>query len=201
MAPTPLTATHRVNVKYIVDGKTHVLRHYVKRGADSGIGVPQLIDRDGSTLLDWLTCANQLWEPYSQIMNSGVDNPELSLWERSGVLWVPVVFDVAIDSGQSADPTTLSAGISLVLRATSFKKIRAMMLDTTLGYLGHWITGEDAPTAIRDIARAYNGIGGGDHDPYRWVVNKANNYLAFSGCVAGVTLDQNDRVKRSRGYE
>lgn len=196
---TPLTATHRFTMSYVVDGFTHIKRSYCKR-QDPLIGGPAVLDRNGS-LIDVVDAAQGLWDTFSQSLETTVPPPAVLFEERSGSLWLPVAAATVTGSGSSTNGVRLASQYTLVVRDTAFKKIRATWLEFSEAYVGHSPSGLGISTTLDVIANNYNGAGAIANHPFLWEKSRGDNYILASGAIAGGTLDLNDKIKRRRGLE
>lgn len=195
---TTLTATHRIFTQWINDGIIHDSIAYCERGTDIA-GIPYLKDRDGVTELPWTDAIAQLRVALQSVVGNTFAGLSHQLEERSGSLWFPVAFGTTL--ALSGGPAQPASQFTLVLRDTSFLKIRVTLLECIHGYVGHSNTGLGINGAIDDFVGNYNGDGGGSDMPYRWQKSRGNNFILGVGSVAGGTLDLNDKMKRRRGLE
>jgi hypothetical protein len=196
---TPLTATHRFSFTYAVDGLQHVAIAYCKR-QDPLIGGMGVANRDGSSLTSIGDAAQGYWDLMKQQMLGSVPVPTVLFEERSGLLWFPLA-GVAVTGAAGAGANFHASQYTLVVRDTSFKKLRITWMEGALGYVGHSPSGLGLGAGADNIANGYNGVGFGAHDPYVWQKSRGDRYILAAGAIAGATLDLNDKLKRRRGLE
>lgn len=195
---TPLTATARITLQYVVDGFLHKLRAYV--AYNLVLGVPQLNDRDGITTVQWQLGAQNLWDHVRAVLNtSAVPAPATATLEsRAGALWNPVVQVTLTGAGSQGGTYFKASEATWVLRDTAFKKIRFIILEWAFGYAYHSATGASTQTEIQGISDGLSGANVGANEPYRWMKSRGDRFLLATGDIAGLTLDLNDKLKRAR---
>lgn len=196
---TPLTATHRLQMQYVITGFTHTIHAYCERGADI-LGAKQLVDRDGILPLPFQDVAQEWWADVSLNLGEDVPPPVVLLQERSGLLWLPIDSFTPTGTGGS-DPSTLANQLTVVVRDTDFRKIRITVLETINGYVGHSPSGRGIDANIDAFCDAIDGVDTDIHAIYRWQKSRGDNFILATGAIAGATLDLNDKLKRGRGYE
>jgi hypothetical protein len=195
---TPLVSSRRITLTYVVLGLSHKHRHYAVN-ADSG-GIRQVLHRDGTTVISWTDAAQALWDAIRQVLDNTVPAATALLEDRSGTLWLPTASATLSNAGQVSGVVNIASQITTVLRDTTFKKIRSIVLEHDEGYVGHSATGHTISSAVTSMVSALDGtVVSPAETPFNWIVGRSENYILSSGAVAGVTLDSNDRIRRSRG--
>jgi hypothetical protein len=199
---TPLVASYRIKLQYVVGGLTHVNHAYCVPQA-TGAQPWKLIKRGAVvSTLTWQAIAGNWWHNvWIDLMASSVPGALATLEQKVGLLWVPLDFLNIVDPGVGGPTFTPAQQATLVLRDTSFDKIRVVFLETVDGYLGHSANGHGLTTQFDLIIPEYEGSGTSESSPVNWQVGRSNNYMLTAGAVAGLTLDQNRKLKRARHDE
>jgi hypothetical protein len=196
---TPLTATHRMDVSYFVSGELHHRHEYCKKGTTLFAGHPSVVLNDGTTEIDWRDAAQRLTDKIGNwsLMDA---HPTVALEERSGSVWNPVDFYTSTTLAETGTLAPASQ-LTVVLRDTSFEKLRVTLMEGRTGYVGHSPSGLGINTEIDNVVAAWTTPGSDDFNPFNWAKSRGDRYLLSSGTCAGATLDLNDKLKRRRGLE
>lgn len=192
---TPLTASARIHIPYIAQGRAHSLRHYVRIVTD---GAHPLIGVIGSDVgLLWSDAAVRAAFLMHLELPAGSSVGTLVLEKKSGIVWNPVdaIAPGTLTFSGTAFPATQ---ITAVMRDTTFKQIRVEVLDTAVAAPQHY--GGIPSTGLMDSWLEHFTLAGQDDptDPYWWVVSRGNNHLQDAP-IAGITVDLNDRIRRDAG--
>jgi hypothetical protein len=191
---TPLSASYRLEFPYTSAGRPHKIRAYARIATLT----PSITleARDGATEIDWTLAAAQFADAMSEVMPSGSTFGTVTLQHKTGLVWVPIATTAV---SQSVAGTAMPATqVTMVLRTTTFKKIRWTMLDTNQAAPAH-ASGVPGSGVIHGTAAFFYNTGSNDpSDPYFWQVGRDNQYLADASFV-GWTVDLNDKVRRAAG--
>lgn len=195
--PTPLSATHRIEVQYQISSLPHKHRFYV---LDDGTGstVPGIIQRDASTI-SWVLAAQATMDVMKNfLVHSTVQSFNALYQVRAGSVWNTL--DSYDNFGTWVDAGTFSTAseLTFVMKDTMGNKVRANFLEGNAGYVGHSANGTGISAGITAMAGEYGSSFAGTHAPYMYVVGRSNLYLFHTQPIVGATLDLNDKVKRSR---
>lgn len=201
---TPLTASYRMSFQYVVSSYTHVIRHYV-RAVIVG-GDYKVVLKDGVTQITPQQCADGMGNALDNLFQTA--NPASAAWtleHLSGMAWNPVATGgTATESGVSTAPA-LASQITLVLRDTSFKKVKAVVMESTVKPPYHFNVLGSNTGALHNFSSLlwafcleYDADTGELNPPQKWVVSRGNDYLQDHPFV-GVTGDLNDKIRRGRG--
>lgn len=194
---SPLLATHRATVEYIVAGQRHTYHAYCQL-APVLLGVYSVFDRDGIATIAFDTLAQTLWDIIRIGYNNAMGPPTVHLDELVSGVWVPIHFTTVVGGGSAADPTQFASQLTVVLRDRLFRKLRVEWMEMKFGYAGHTNIATGLGAQIQSIVEAYT-TGTLATGPYRWQVSRSNQYIADSGPLAGVTEGYNNRIRRDRG--
>jgi hypothetical protein len=195
-----LLATARIELSYVVNGLAHKLRHYCT--IVYVLGQPQVADRDGLNTLIWDAGVAQFWwnRVRGMLENGAVQGTaQAQLQSRSGTIWNPIAYATLSGGGAGNASTKSASQATFVLRDTAFKKIRAMILEHTEGYVFHSLDGTGGSSATLVWANAYTGADTDGNAMYRWVKSRGDRFILGRGSAAGLTFDLNDKLKRARG--
>jgi hypothetical protein len=195
----PLTATARIEFKYVIAGMTHRLNTYM--AYNDVIGQHQMVDRDGITTVLWTVGAQKLWDAIrtAYVAASLTAPAQISLFQRAGTLWNLIDVATLTGIGSGSGTQTLASQFTLVVRDTAFKKMRFVLLELSQGYAGHDPLGMGISGIGNTITQCINGVNGNANDAYRWMKSRGDRFIAATGAIAGGTLDMNDKLKRARG--
>ena len=195
LGPTPITATHRLELHVNVPGaRDHLLRYYVNAvpsGDPDGFnftafggGARSMSDAVG----DILAILRPMWRNDVQIGN-------FVLQQYSAGAWLPVSSDTANGNGTSSNPTQATQQLTYSLRDSAGRPMRSILLETGFpALIGKFLT----MTALGGPWGAY-----GDS-----LVDHSVNHLGFfirsrggnfTGSVISAVLDSNDKLRRERG--
>jgi hypothetical protein len=124
---------------------------------------------------------------------------QAQLQTRSGTIWNPIAFATLSGGGAGNASTKAASQATFVLRDSAFKKIRAMVLEHTEGYVFHSLDGTGGSSATQFWAGGYTGVDTNSNAMYRWVKSRGDRFILGTGMAAGLTFDLNDKLKRARG--
>lgn len=199
--PTTLAANFRVDINYSINGITHVWRGYCDV-IDPTTDPIELVGRPGRTPGDWRDVAQASWDTMRAIFqDTATGGVSATLLQRDDTVWNPIDFVTLTGAGSSSSATKPAQQLTYVLRDTSLKKIRWILMETVQNYVGHFGNGTGGGTAQDTITATLNAAGSTDTDFYSWQKSRGNFFFAASGTVAGLTYDLNDKLKRSRNLE
>lgn len=198
----PLIATYRITFSYTVLGLLHKFRAYCKPVA-VGVQPWVLRDRNGAaTALNWANIAFDAWRDYfANQYPPSVTGAAAVLENFQSPLWVPLDFTTIAQAGGSGDAINPTQQSTWVIRDTAFKKIRVIWLETTAPFLGHSANGLGLYVESTPVTHAYDGTVTVDQAPFQWQVSRGDRYVLAAGSVAGLTYDQNRKLKRARHDE
>jgi hypothetical protein len=199
---TPLTALFRITLTYVVAGLSHKVRAYVRPVA---VGAQPWVLNDRTNtpmIITWRDVALGWWlHIFAPVMTSSVPGASAVLEQFVAGLWQPIDFYSVVQVGLDPAPPTLAEEATYVIRDTAFKKIRVILLETTQGYLGHSNTGMGVTGSFDVVTPYLNGATPVATSPWNWQVSRGNRYFLAAGAIAGLTLDQNRKLKRARHQE
>lgn len=197
----PLLATNRVSLKYTVAGLQHVWRAYVNAGALIG-GFPSFVDRNGLNTSNWHAAYTAWWAILASMWPaSAVPAPQATFEQLSGTLWNPIDVLTLPGGGSGGGVYQPAQESTWVIRDSAFKKLRIIFLEISQPYLGHAATGYALSVPTDNVTAGYDGTSTAAAMPFMWQVSRGNRYVLPSGSVAGLTFDQNRKLKRVRHYE
>jgi hypothetical protein len=195
---TPLIASWRIEMQYLITGQSHRVRVYV-RDVLPADGSFTITERDSSTTLNWVTAGGSLQDILAGLLPAGTSFGSLLLQQHVGILWQPV--SAATHVGIAGSGTVRSATeITLYMRDSTFKPVKVSILDTNQTAPEHWnglpTVGQNAVehgqfiewTELHTLANA----------PWMWQVGRSNNYLAV-GPIVGITTSLNRKSRRREG--
>lgn len=198
---TPLVAAYRITLNYTVAGLAHKWRGYCKPNA-VGAQPWSLITFNSLFVDTWVASIQALW---SQLCNfaftTDVAPATAQLEQNLGLLWVPLDFTLLTGSGTNTPPATLAQQYTAVVRDTAFRKMRVVLLETAMPYLGHSSSGVGLGTLSDNTTQAWSGAITSAAYPFQWQISRGGNYILRAGAIAGVTFDQNRKLKRARHVE
>jgi hypothetical protein len=197
----PLLATFRMVINYRVAGVNHAWRGYCFAPTPT-VGAPDILQRDGVSVLDWTDAANYSWDQMRTLYNTGsIDSAQAVLEQFADPVWNPISFHTLTGGGASSASQKNAQQITYVLRDTAFFKLRFILLETVQGYTGHVGTGYGLGTDQNSFTEKLDGTETNVNAFWNWQKSRGNRYFLASGTVAGLTFDLNDKLKRRRGLE
>lgn len=194
---TPLAALWRITWPYLIGGVSHKVRLYVKSIGTVVGGVIQLTDRN-LTDFDWTDAADDFVTMLSaNMLDQSTSYGTVLLEQRSGALWNLMDTHTPSPSG-SLTPYHPGSQYTIVLRDTSFGKVKVVLLETVWPAPNHFVTPTGGTDSHED---AFMGVlsGTGTHYPYMWIISRGGHFLAVSGAFVGGTITLNRKVRRRRG--
>jgi len=187
-------------MKYVVHNLTHTLRMYM--AYNDVLGQHQMVDRDGLTTVLWTLGGQYAWDKVRIMLDATeVPNPAtLELQQRSGILWNPVDFAALTGAGGGGgyQPALQQ---TWVVRDTAFKKIRFEVFEGVYALSYHSNVGVGLNAAETAVTSMLSGADASANAPYRWLKSRGDRFILATGAIAGLTHDQNDKLKRTRGLE
>lgn len=196
--PTPLVATYRIVTQYTVSSLVHVQHSYCQPDTVDGDDTT-LVPRDGGAAILWSDAADKQWANAFTYWVVADDGAVATLEHRVGSIWNPVAFHTLTGGGGGS--LAAASQLTVVMRDTSFKKLRLTLMEGNTGYVGHSASGVGMPGDIDSLIYAFTTPVDDRACPGNWVKSRSNLFLLESGTVAGATLDLNDKLKRARGLE
>lgn len=196
-----LTATARMDLRWVLGGLTHKLSTYC--AYNDVLGQHQLVDRDGITTILWTVAGQYMWDKLRAMLSATgvVAVPSLTLMHRTGTLWTEVSVANLTGTGSHISATQTAQQMTWTLRDTSFKKIRFMVFESVYGYLYHSQNGTGSDGTQQAVSDMLSGADTNANAPYRWMKSRGDRFLLSTGAIAGLTHDLNDFLKRRRGWE
>lgn len=198
---TPLTALARITINYTVLNLVHKHRMYVRLDPTGGTPV-FVMDRDATPHISWIGAAQRVWDIVGGVLiGAGEPAPTAILEDYVAPYWRPhdfVTLSGVSGGGTASFPTSQA---TWVVRDTAFKFIRVIWLETLAGVLGHSSSGLGLSGPLTAVTNELAGPVVAHLSPWAWQVSRGNNYIAATGAIAGLTLDQNRKLKRVRHDE
>jgi hypothetical protein len=192
---TPLTATYRLHIPYISQGRAHVQHQYVRIATLTP--TITLRARDGVTETLWTDVVDGIVPGIAETLPAGSSFGAVTLENLAGVVWNPIASYTAaapVVAGTAFPATQLT----VVMRTTTFKKIRLQVMDLKYAAPGHWIDRTLAPGGVVGYLSRYDGLVASGTDAWFYAVGRDNSYLQTSP-FAGITIDLNDKLRRAAG--
>jgi hypothetical protein len=192
----PLIATDRIRMRYIIDGLSHDMRHYVHVQDSAGVD-STLAHRGGGSGVLWTDDVQFLWDVWRSIFHSGTTSADVLLEHKDGDVWNPIAGYTATGAG-SQSVYNKAQQTTIVLRDQFFNKLRIVGLESNQGYAGHDVDGSGLTTALSNIVLAYT-TSTDTNAMYNWIRSRSDILVANTGGAVGVTLDSNNKIRRARG--
>jgi len=192
---TPLVASLRIELGYLVNTITHKIRIYV--GGTPAGDATFLNRNDGNPLQSWHDAADELALLVGNLLPpTGVTQSAL-LQSRAGTLWIPIASYATSVSG-SAGTVVLASQNTFVVRDTAFLKARWEVMETGIALPFHYPSGTTDNARLNAVTASFNGTAGRTSMLSAIMKSRGDNFLLASP-VAGVTGDFNDKLRRRRG--
>jgi hypothetical protein len=190
-------ATARITVPYIVDGRTHKARMFVRGltlvGSDWMINSRALDAND--TL--WTDAADSFAHAISELAPSTSTVGVALLEKLTGLVWVTQDTHTLAWS-PSAQPTKVGSQCTLTLRETNGYKAKIIVLDTYQAPPQKIKTPTGGDSNMDAFIEAFTVGAANAHEPYHVMVGASNNYLAGTAFVS-MSVFLNRKVTRRAG--
>lgn len=196
---TPLSATHRVEFQYTVDGDLHKARIYLGLGSASTPTSPTVQLRAPLTDQAFSVIADGYWNAVAADYKSADTTfGNAILQEYSSGAWLPyAVYATAVTpAGSSA---YVPAGqVTTTMRDSAFHKVRFIQLESDSPVGKKTVLIADGSIMDPPYGHSVNGTTSGTPAGmiFNWARGRSNLYLASS--IAMVS-DLNDKLRRRRG--
>lgn len=191
---TVLVASWRITIPYTVTGQNHKVHAYARIATTTpSFG---LRHRDLTTVIPWTDAADQFNRYFGDaFLPAAATWGTVLLEQLVGSLWQPQATHSV--TGTQTGTTIPASQVTVVLRDTTFKKIRLVALDTKYQPPIRWAnlpTGTVIDNNLVEWTGAYTDTA----SPFLWQVGRSNNFLQADP-IAGISVDLNDKLRRARG--
>lgn len=199
--PSPLTATHRLEFQYTVDGvlhKSHAYCHAIPSTLSDPTGF-DLERRVPLTPIGAAAAIDAFWTNLNNIMASAQTSFGVTVLQvRAGTVFNPIAFRNTPVTPSQTGTYVKAAQVTVTFRGEDFSHLRVDILESllipgqhvaaipTTGMEGGWMAGYDP---LRAVAA----------DPYNWQMSRNQQFISGAGGFVALTTDLNDKIRRRRG--
>lgn len=198
---TPLLATHRVDVPYIVPGlPEHHMRILCNAVPDGSFTDGwALVDRTGAHI-DFADAMSYLMPLFVPLFanDSTIGDPQLQQFVAGA--YPTVATGTGGGTGTSTIPGLFAQQTSITFHSTTLlENLRIQVMEAShayVDYYGKFLTEASIPaTVLRNFVGGFTDTAGA-HAMYKWTRNRGASFIQ---ALLSTVFDQNERLKRERG--
>lgn len=192
-----LISTARMQLSYTIAGLQHKLNLYVKNATPSGGTYDIDVRPSVGGVITFDHAADGIADVLEELMPSGATLDSVALQLLTGSIWNSVYF-ANPSMTPSANTYVKAQQVTLVLRDTSFFKVKVITLEQTFPLPVHYSSYAALGGDTLNYVKEFTGNNTVTYPPFNWVVSRGERFLA-DGPFVGLTTDLNDKVRRARG--